>query len=141
MFTEDDIGDALRDGTMTVDEAITIFQGDDIVVYPPVGVLEGTETWADVEDMRSGSTIFHDLHRAGATPDQKTEVGTQIERLRATGRTLDKVYGWSAEAMTPQGTPKPAILVPAELVTPAAHEPAPAPAPDSSSNGAHQESP
>ena len=133
MYTEDDIGAMLRDGEITVEEAVVIFQGDDVVVYPPVGVQEGTETWADVEDMRSGSTIFHDLHRAGATPDQKTAIGTQIERLRATGRTLDKVYGWSAEAMTPQGTPADATLHPLELVEPELLTQAPAPAPASSS--------
>lgn len=114
MYTEDDIGRGLRTGEMTVDEAVTLFQGDEVVVYPPVGVAEGTEMWADVEDMGAGSTIFADLTKAGATPEQMDDIGTNIERLRATGRTLDKVYGWSPEAMTPEGTAAPATLTPVE---------------------------
>jgi hypothetical protein len=126
MYTEDDLGAALLDGSMTVAEAVELFQGDDVVVYPPVGVAEGTETWADVEDMGAGSTIFHDLHKAGATDEQRVEIGTQIERLRATGRTLDKVYGWSTEAMTPEGTPESRTLNPsAELAEPAPGEGSP----------------
>jgi hypothetical protein len=114
MYTEDDLGRELRTGAMTVDQVVTLFQGDEVVVYPPVGVAEGTEMWADVEDMGAGSTIFADLTKAGATPEQMDDIGTNIERLRATGRTLDKVYGWSPEAMTPEGTAAPATLTPVE---------------------------
>lgn len=105
MYTEDDLGDAVRDGSMTVDQVIEAFQGQDVVVYPAVGVAEGTEMWADVEDMGAGSTLFTDLTTAGATTEQMDEIGAQIERARNEGRTLDKVYGWSTEAMTPEGTP------------------------------------
>jgi hypothetical protein len=107
MLTEDDIARSVRIGEMTVADAVTAFDGDDIVVYPPVGVLKGTETWADVEDMGSGSTLFTDLTTAGATIEQMDAIGTNIERLRATGRTLDKMYGWSPDAMTPEGQPDP----------------------------------
>lgn len=110
MKTEDDIAQAVRTGEMTVTDAVTAAQGDDFVVYPAVGVAEGTEMWADVEDMGAGSTLFADLHKAGATSDQMDEIGAQIERARAEGRTLDKVYGWSTEAMTPEGTPAPPTL-------------------------------
>lgn len=104
-MTEDDLGDGLRDGTMTVDEVVALYQGDEVVVYPAVGVAEGTETWADVEDMGAGSSVFHDLHRAGATEEQMDEIGANVERLRAEGRTMDVVFGWSTEAMTPEGDP------------------------------------
>ena len=122
MYTEDDIGHELRAGTMTVDQAVTLFQGDDVVVYPPVGVQEGTEMWADVEDMGAGSTVFHDLTTAGASPEQMDEIGANIVRLQMEGRTLDKVYGWSVEATTPEGTPvQPAVpdnsSLPAEPAT------------------------
>jgi hypothetical protein len=90
---------------MTVDQVVAAVQGDEVVVYPPVGVQEGTEMWADVEDMGAGSTLFADLHKAGATMEQMDEIGANIERLRAAGRTLDKVYGWSTAAMTPEGQP------------------------------------
>ena len=108
MLTEDDIGRQLRTGEMTVDQALTVFQGQDVVVYPPVGVTEDTATWADVEDMGAGSTMFADLRNAGATEEQMDEIGAHIERARSEGRTLDKVYGWSTEATTPEGTPSPA---------------------------------
>lgn len=123
MYTEDQIGEGLADGSIDVAEAVRIFQEEDVVVYPPVGVAEGTEMWADVEDMGAGSTIFADLSRAGATPEQMDEVGTQIVRLRQTGRTLDKVYGWSVEATTPEGTPETQMLVLEEDQAPPEGEP------------------
>jgi len=107
MLTEDDLARAVRTGEMSIADVVAAFDGDDVVVYPPVGALEGTETWADVEDMGAGSTLFADLQTAGATPDQMDAIGTNIERLRATGRTLDKVYDWSVEATTPEGEPDP----------------------------------
>lgn len=107
MMTEDDIARDIRMGALTVDDAVGLFAADpsEVIVYPPVGVAEGTETWADVEDMGAGSTLFADLQKAGATPEQMDEIGAQIERARSEGRTLDRVYGWSDEAMTPEGTP------------------------------------
>ena len=94
MKTEDEIGRDVRKGTMTVDEAVTAFQGDDVVVYPEMGLTEGQETWEEVEELGAGSTLFADLRRAGATREQMDEVGAQIVRARAEGRTVDKVYGW-----------------------------------------------
>ena len=106
MYTEDDVGTAVANGTITVDEAIALFDSQQVAVYPAVGVKEGTEMWADVEDMGAGDTLFAELHKAGATPAQMDEVGAQIERARSEGRTLDQVFGWSKEAMTPEGTPE-----------------------------------
>ena len=129
MLTEDDIARSVRTGEMTVTDAVTAFQNEDVVVYPPVGVAEGTEMWADVEDMGAGSTLFSDLQTAGATPEQMDEIGTHIERLRATGRTLDKVYQWSAEAITPEGEPAPATLKPVESLPGEPAESTPEPGP------------
>jgi len=92
-------------GEMNVAQAVLAFEGADVVVYPPVNVREGTEMWADVEDMGAGSTLFSDLQTAGATVEQMDRIGVNIERLRAEGRTLDKLYGWSTEATTPEGQP------------------------------------
>lgn len=105
MLTEDDIAGRVRLGQMTVAQAVLAFEGADVVVYPPVNVVEGTEMWADVEDMGAGSTLFSDLQTAGATTEQMDQIGRNIERLRAEGRTFDQVYGWSTEATTPEGQP------------------------------------
>ena len=112
MITEDDVARQVRTGEMTVDQAVEAAQSDDFVAYPAVGVAEGAEMWADVEDMGAGSTLFTDLTTAGATAEQMDEVGAQIERARMEGRTLDKVYGWSAEAMTPEGEPAASSTLP-----------------------------
>ena len=56
--------------------------------------------------------MFHDLTTAGATPEQMDEIGANIVRLQMEGRTLDKVYGWSTEATTPEGTPVQPAVVP-----------------------------
>lgn len=108
MITEDDVARQIRAGEMDVAGAVQTFAGD-VVVYPAVGVVEGTETWADVE-AGAGSSLFHDLQRAGATPDQLSEIGANIERLRAQGRTMDKVFAWPEAAMTPEGDPAPPTL-------------------------------
>jgi len=106
MQTEDDLGAGLRDRTLTVDDVITAFQGDEVVVYDAMNLVEGEETWQDVEDLGGGSTLFSDLHFAGASPEQMDEVGAQIERARMEGRTMSAFYGWPtdeapAEASTP----------------------------------------
>lgn len=103
MYTEDDLASAVRTRQMTVADVVQAMRGDDIAVYPAMNLKEGTETWADVEDLGAGSTLFSDLQSAGASPDQLDEIGAQIERHRASGRTIDKVFGWSEEAMTPEG--------------------------------------
>lgn len=94
MQTEDDLGKAVRQGTMTVDEVVAALSGDDVVVYPAMGLTEGSETWQEVEELGTGSTLFGDLQNAGATLEQMDEVGAQIERARQEGRTLDQFYGW-----------------------------------------------
>jgi len=87
-YTDDDIGDAVRAGAMTVEDAIALYQEGAVAVYPAVDVVEGQETWADVEHMGSGATVLADLRNAGATDEQILEVGSQIERARLEGRTL-----------------------------------------------------
>jgi hypothetical protein len=98
MLTVDDIGRDVAKGTITPADAVRLFQeGDedgDVVVYPAMNLTEGEETWQQVEELGTGSTLFADLRRAGATDDQMDEIGTQIVRLREAGRTFDKVYGW-----------------------------------------------
>jgi hypothetical protein len=104
--TEDDMGTAVRQGAMTVDEAVTVAQGQDFVVYPAMNLTEGSETWEQVEELGGGSTLFADLRKAGATPEQMDEIGAQIERARLEGRTMDVMFGWGpGEAEnTAQGT-------------------------------------
>lgn len=94
MYTEDDLGRELRDGSMSVEAALDAFAADQVLVYAAMNLTEGEETWQDVEDLGAGSTLFSDLHFAGATPVQMDAVGAQIERARSEGRTLDQVYGW-----------------------------------------------
>ena len=94
MMTEDDIARDVRKGTMTIDQVVTAFQGNDVVVYPAMNLVEGEETWEQVEELGSGSTMFAALQTAGATPEQMTEIGTQIVRLRERGNTMNKVFGW-----------------------------------------------
>lgn len=94
MLTEDDVARDVRKGTMSVDEVVTAFQGNDVVVYPATDLVEGEETWEQIEERGSGSTMFAALQTAGATPAQIDEIGTQIVRLRAIGNTMDKVFGW-----------------------------------------------
>jgi len=104
-LTEDDIGKAVRKGTMTIDEVVTAFQGTGVIVYPDMKLTEGQETWEQVEELGSGSTMFAALQTAGATPEQLDEIGTQIVRLRAIGSTMDKVFGWGpGEADNPAPT-------------------------------------
>lgn len=115
MYTEDDLAAAVRTGQMTVADVVQAMRGEDIVVYPALNVTEETMTWADVEDIGAGSTLFADLTTAGASPEQMDEVGMQIERHRAAGHTLDKVFGWSDEATTPEGeTVHPVLPLPGE---------------------------
>lgn len=97
MNTEDDLGAALSDGTMTVDDVVAAMQGDDVIVYDAMNLTEGSETWQEVEDLGAGSTLFADLHNAGATPEQMDEIGAHIERARSEGRTMAKYYGWPTD--------------------------------------------
>ena len=78
---------------MTVDEAVALYQSGDVVVYPAVDVAEGTETWTDVEDMGSGSTVLADLRNAGATDEQIIRGRVADRTGTAEGRTLDKMFG------------------------------------------------
>jgi hypothetical protein len=118
MMTEDEMGRALQDGSMTVDDVIRVVSGGDpevqVFVYPEVPMVEGAETWEQVGESGSSSTLFHEMRTAGATEEQMEEVGEHIERLRIAGHTLDKVYEWTpedtddtADADVPDQTPAP----------------------------------
>jgi len=104
MQTEDDVAKAVDQGTMTLDEVVAAFQGNDMVVYPDAKLVEGEETWQQVEERASGSTMFASLQKAGATPEQIDEIGTQIVRLRAIGNTMDKVFGWGPGDINTEGS-------------------------------------
>ena len=88
MITEDAVGRGLRQKTLTVQEAVDMFQAGQVVVYAEVPLTEGEETWQDVEHAGSGSTLMADLTNAGATEDQMFDIGANIERARTAGRTL-----------------------------------------------------
>jgi len=103
MLTEDQVGRGLRTKTLTVDDAVRMFQAGQVVVYPEVALIEGAETWQEMEHANSGSTLFADLAVAGASDEQQFEVGAQIEAARAAGRTTDKVFPTPDET----GTTKP----------------------------------
>jgi hypothetical protein len=106
VLTEDDLGKALNDGTMSVDDVIAAVSGEDeVYVYPAMDLVEGDETWQDVEELGAGSTLFADLRKAGATDDQMDEVGAHIVRLREAGRTIDKVFA----PVTPEGDELPVV--------------------------------
>lgn len=87
----DDVGQQLRSTTLSVDRAIQLFADNQVVVYP---VVEGVQTWQSVEENATGSTIFTDLHNAGATPEQMDQINAEIDRARLEGRTIDKAYEW-----------------------------------------------
>ena len=100
VLTEDDLGKALREGSMTVDQVMAAVAGEtdeQVFVYPPVNPTEGSETWEEVEEMGAASTLFADLRKAGATDEQMDQVGADIARLRAAGHTLDKVFEWPVD--------------------------------------------
>ena len=110
MLTEDDLGKALREGTMTVDDVVAAVAGEDqVFVYPIVPTVTGDATWDEQGEAESGSTLFTDLAAAGATQDQMDQIGTDIERLRAAGHTIDKVFG------TVEGEPLATTTEPANL--------------------------
>jgi len=92
VITEDAVGRGLRTKTLTVDDAVRMFQAGQVIVYPTVPLTEGSETWQDVEHANSGSTVMADLANAGATEDQMFDVGANIEAARTAGRTTTQVF-------------------------------------------------
>jgi hypothetical protein len=90
MLTEDDIANRLRNGQMTVDQAIDLFRRDDqVLVYPAPNIDRETATWAEMEEetAATASTLPAALAAVGATDEQRMLIGTHIERLRAAGST------------------------------------------------------
>lgn len=89
MRTEDEIGRDLRKGVITLEQAIAEFDGDDVLVYGPAPIDPATAMWDEVEDAGAGpAVLFAAMRKAGATDEQLTAVGTNIERLRAAGNTF-----------------------------------------------------
>jgi hypothetical protein len=93
--TEDMMGSGLRTGTLTVDQVIAEFQADNVAVTP-VTIHDDPEgpTWQSVEEQGAGSTLFSDLANAGATAEQMTTVGNEIQRARDERRTIDVIFNW-----------------------------------------------
>jgi hypothetical protein len=89
MMTEDEIARDLRSGKLTLDEALGLFEGTDVLVYPAVNLDSETATWDEVEDAGAGSAdLFSALRQHGASEEQMDRVGANIERLRAAGQTF-----------------------------------------------------
>jgi hypothetical protein len=90
MYTEDQIGKAIRRGEMTVEQAAELFSGDDVYVYDLDELDPQTATWGEVED-RTQSVLFHVLWQAGATDEQIAFFRYEMERHRAAGRTIESL--------------------------------------------------
>ena len=84
-LSENRIGNALLKGEMTVEEAVRLFEGNTVYVYPYEPLDPGTKTWDDVELSHRSPILFHALTIKGATPEQKDHIGAEIVRLRAQG--------------------------------------------------------
>lgn len=88
-MTEDEIARDLRNGKLTLDEALESFESNDVLVYEAANIDPETATWDEVEDAGAGSAdLFSALRQAGATDEQMDRVGANIERLRAAGHTF-----------------------------------------------------
>jgi hypothetical protein len=88
------MGHGLRTKTMTVDDVIAAFKADDVCVYPVTVHPPEGPTWQSVEEQGAGSTLFSDLANAGATAEQMTTVGDEIQRARDERRTIDVIFNW-----------------------------------------------
>lgn len=93
MVTEDDVAKDLRAGEITVAQAIERMSGDDVLVYQSSDLDPDTATWEDVEEAASGSSdLFAALHAAGASEDEMNQVGTEVQRLRDAGLTVESRF-------------------------------------------------
>jgi hypothetical protein len=89
MRTEDDIARDLRNGTITIEQAIVEFQGDDVLVYSPIETDDATVDWDQVESAATNTSgLFAALRKVGASETQMDTIGAHIERLRVQGRTF-----------------------------------------------------
>jgi hypothetical protein len=115
MQTEDEMARALHDGAMSVDDVIAAVSGEDqVFVYPDVAMVEGSETWDQVGEAASASSLFTELRAAGATEEQMEQIGVNVERLRMAGRTIDKVYAWTPEEVEAAAEAVPAAAAAAQ---------------------------
>lgn len=93
MYSEDTCARDLRNGSLTLDDALALFEGDEVYVYEGYVPNPSTATWDDVERAHSGSSdLFSALAAAGATEEQMDQVGANIARQRAAGKTLQSLW-------------------------------------------------
>ncbi|MEQ8717715.1 MAG: hypothetical protein RIE08_08900 [Acidimicrobiales bacterium] len=87
--TEDDLSIELERGIITVEQVVEELRtSNDLYVYPAAEYDPETATMDDVENAASGSTLQSDLFSAGATEEQRDEVGRNIVRLRKLGKII-----------------------------------------------------
>jgi len=92
MRTEDDIAKDLRDGELTVADAITELEAG-CLVYEDSGLDPSTMTWEEVEDAASGSSdLFAALAIQGASPEELDQAGEAVQRNRDDGRTIESRF-------------------------------------------------
>lgn len=97
--TEDGIAKALRQGSISVTEALEVFDQGRVYVYAATIVNPDRATWEEVEDRGAGSgDLFSALGIAGATEQQMDQVGHDVEAARAEGRTIDSLWRKSSPA-------------------------------------------
>ena len=84
-LTENRIGNDLLKDKITVEEAVRLFEGNDVYVKAARNLDPNTKTWDDVELSQGSTILFHALTIKGATEEQKDRVGAEIVRLRAIG--------------------------------------------------------
>ena len=90
--TEDDIAKDLREGELTVADAITELEGG-CFVYEDSGLDPATMTWEEVEDAASGSSdLFAALTVQGATPDELDQAGLAVDANRKNGLTVESRF-------------------------------------------------
>lgn len=92
MASENEVARALRQGEVTLDEALATVQSDDFIVYPATDA--DPQFWADVEEANTGSTLITELVNAGADDGQVEEAENAIDRARQAGHTYAAAYGW-----------------------------------------------
>ena len=87
MQTETSVARDLDRGTITVDQAVELFRGDEVYVFKLAPVDPTTATWDEAAEAAEDSTLFHILTIKGATPEQMDEISTNIKRLSDAGHT------------------------------------------------------
>lgn len=91
MIHDDELAKMIRDGSVTPDDALQMLKDDKVLVYDVSDLDVNKADWADAEDAGVTTGIHHALAAVNAS-DMSDQFSTEIQRLRAAGKTMESLW-------------------------------------------------